>query len=232
MQLQFMEELLRLEADAKHLLGVTDRSYEQGFMDELTTIIEEAESLFGPRDRSYELLPPRITECACAYPYVYRFPFQKIRIYLTADVATNRALASLELAHEVVHILGPTHGWATVLEEGLGTYFCLAYVKRVHGIQYQAPNRWYEAAERAVAPLMEKNKFVFKELRARQPQLSKIDEQLLIEVAGIEPDHAKLLCTDFESSWLTGSTWGEYATGGAKIFANGFRSFWDRRKSV
>ena len=40
MQLRFMEELLRMEAEAKYFLGATER------------------------DRSYDLLPPRITEWA------------------------------------------------------------------------------------------------------------------------------------------------------------------------
>jgi hypothetical protein len=221
MQLQFMENLLRLEAEAKYFLGATDRSYEQTLLDELLKIMEEAESLFGPRDRSYELLAPRISECGCAYPYIY--PFRKIRIYLTSNAKT-RYMASYELSHEAVHVLGPTPSWATVLEEGLATYFSHAYMKRVYNLEFEAPNRWYHAALRAVSPLMAKNQAVIKELRVRQPQLSKIDEKLLADVAGIELDHARLLCADFESSWLTASTWNEYATRGAELFINGFRS--------
>ena len=218
-----MEHLLRLEAEAKYFFGATDRSYEQTLMDELLKIMEEVESLFGPRDRSYKLLPPRISECLCAHPYIY--PFRKIRIYLPTEAKT-RHLASLYLAHEAIHVLSPTLSWATVLEEGLATWFSDAYMDRVYGLQFPAPNRWYDAALRAVAPLMAKNKFVVKELRARQPQISKIDETLLVEVAGIEREQAKLLCADFESSWLVGSTWGEHATRGARIFANVFRSLW------
>ena len=225
MQLNFMEELLRIEAEAKYFFGATDRSYEQTLMDELLKIIEEVELLFGPRDRSYELLPPRISKCLCAHPHVY--PFRKIRIYLTAKSKT-RYVASYQLAHEAVHVLGPTQSWATVLEEGLATYFSHAYMDRVYGLKFEAPNRWYGAAMRAIAPLLEKNKFVVKELRARQPQLSKIDEELLAEVAGIELDHARLLCADFESSWLVGPTWGEHARRGAQLFVNGFHSIWDR----
>lgn len=228
MELRFMEDLLRLEAEAKYFLGATDRSYEQILMDELVKILEEAESLFGPRDRSYELLPPRISECGCAHPYVY--PFRKVRIYLTSH-SKIRHIASYQLSHEAIHVLGPTNSWATVLEEGVATWFSHAYTKRVYGLQFQAPNRWYDAAMRAVSPLLAKNKFVIKELRVRQPQLSKIDESLLVEVAGIEPDHAKLLCAEFESSWLTASNWSEYATRGTQIFVDGFRSFWDQRKS-
>ena len=128
-------------------------------------------------------------------------------------------------------MLGPTQSWATVLEEGLATWFSHAYMKRVYGYQFEAPNRWYDAAMRAVSPLLAENKFVIKELRARQPHISKIDETLLVEVAGIEPDHAKLLCADFESSWLTASTWGEYAVRGSQLFVTGFRSFLNEWKS-
>jgi len=223
MELQFMESLLRIEAEAKYFFGATDRSYEQTLMDELLKIIEEAELLFGPRDRSYELLPPRISECGCAHPYVY--PFKKIRIYLMPHSKT-RNIASYTLAHEAIHVLGPG-GWTNVLEEGLATYFSHAYMKREYGLQFEAPNRWYRAALLAVAPLLAENEFVIRELRARQPYLSKVDETLLMEVAGIELEQARILCADFESSWLVPSSWTEYATQSRKIFAEGFRSMWD-----
>ena len=103
-------------------------------------------------------------------------------------------------------------------------------MNRVYGLQFEAPNRWYDAALRAVSPLLAKNQSVIRELRARQPQLSKIDEKLLVEVAGVEPDQARLLCADFESSWLTGSNWNEYTTRGAQMFVSGFRSIWDQWK--
>jgi hypothetical protein len=228
MELQFMESLLRIEAEAKYFFGASDRSYEQTLMDELLKIIEEVEWLFGPRDRSYELLPPRISECGCAHPYVY--PFRKIRIYLTPH-SKNRHIASYCLSHEAIHVLGPTRSWATVLEEGLATYFSHAYMNSEYGLQFQAPNRWYGAAMDAVSPLLAKNKFVIKELRARQPHLSKIDETLLVEVAGIEPEQARILCADFESSWLVPSSWSEYATVGRQFFAEGFRSIWNEWKS-
>ena len=228
MELQFMESLLRLEAEAKYFLGATDRSYEQTLMDELLKIIEEAELLFGPRDRSYELLTPRITECGCAHPFPY--PFRKIRIYLTSG-AKDRYIAFRQLAHEAIHVLGPTRSWATVLEEGLAEWFSLSYMNRVYGLQFEAPNRWYDAAMRAVSPLLAKNKLVIKELRARQPQLSKIDEALLAEVADIDLDQAKLLCADFDSSWIVGSSRAEHTVQGAQLFVKGFHSIWNEWRS-
>jgi hypothetical protein len=222
-EVQLMEVLLRLEAEAKYFAGATDRSYEQTLMDELVQIVEEAELLFGPRDRSYELLVPRITECNFAHPFIY--PFRKIRIYLTSHSKT-RHIASYQLAHETVHVLSPTPSWATVLEEGIATYFSNRYMNRVYGLQFETPDRRYEAALRAVSPLMAKNEFVIKELRVRQPEISKIDEKLLVEVAGIDIEQARFLCAHFEKYWYKPLSWSESLAGAGKVFANGFRSIW------
>jgi hypothetical protein len=46
--LNFMEELLALEAETKYLLTGNNRSYEQTLMQELSRIFNEAELLFGP----------------------------------------------------------------------------------------------------------------------------------------------------------------------------------------
>ena len=222
-----MEGLLALEAEAKYFFGATDRAYEQELNEELLKIVAEAELLFGPRDRSYELLAPRITECGFAHPRI--LPLRKIRIYLTRFSKT-RYYASLELAHETVHVLGPTEGGATVLEEGLATYFSHRYVDRVYGLQFEE-HPLYAAALRAVTPLLTKNEFVIKELRIHQPYISKIDERLLVEVAGVEPDQAKFLCSDMRVIGRTSQSRAEYAARGGQLFVDGFRSFWDRRKS-
>jgi hypothetical protein len=223
-----MEGLLALEAEAKYFFGATDRAYEQELNDELLKIVEEAELLFGPRDRSYELLAPRMTECGFAHPRI--LPFRKIRIYLTRT-SKIRYQASLELAHETVHVLGPTEGGATVLEEGLATYFSNQYVNRVYGRLQIQEHPEYVAAMRAVAPLLAKNKFVIKELRVHQPLISKIDEKLLVEVAGVSPDQAKFLCSTMQVIGRTSESRTEYAAQGGQLFVNGFRSIWDQWKS-
>lgn len=224
MELEFMEQLLRIEAEAKYFLGATDRSYEQMLMDELSKMVEEAERQFGPRDRSYELLTPRITECGYGHPYIY--PFRKIRIYLTSQ-AKDRYLGLYQLAHETIHVMSPTESYEdTVLEEGLATYFSHQYMKRVYGLHFVAPNRKYDAVMRAVAPMLAKNEFVIKELRAHQPVISRIDAKLLVEVAGVEPDQAMLLCTDFHSYGRTNPSWSELAAQGYEQVVNGFRAIW------
>src|ERR1041384_1629445 len=123
--LDFMENLLALEAETKFLLTKSDRSYEQTLMQELLTIFKEAELLFGPRDDSYQLTMPRITECVTSRTAIIR-PLRIARIYLSRDSRTKPWLASLELAHEAIHMLspgpGPFGGSLTILEEGLAEW--------------------------------------------------------------------------------------------------------------
>jgi len=201
--LPFMENLLAVEAEAKYLLAAGDRSHEQKLMQELLRIFKEAERVFGPRDTSYQLSVPRLTECASSRTYFLR-PLRMARIYLSRDSRTKPEMASLELAHEAIHVLSPVALGATltILEEGLAEWFAQGYVNRVHGLVFErGSNPKADAVMRAVSTLLAKNKLVIKELRARQPVISKIDEKLLVEVAGIEPNQAKFLCTDFRSYW-------------------------------
>lgn len=203
--LPFMENLLALEAEAKYLLTAGDRSFEQTLMQELLRIFKEAESLFGPRDTSYQLSIPRITECASSRTYIVR-PLRIARIYLSRDSRTKPWLASLELAHEAIHVLSPVtfNSTLTILEEGLAEWFGQRYVSRVHDMTFErGANPKADAVMLAVSNLLAKNQSVIKNLRTRQPVLSKIDEKLLIEVAGVERSQAKFLCKDFRSYWRT-----------------------------
>ena len=226
--LPFMENLLAVEAEAKYLLAAGDRSYEQTLMQELLRIFKEAELLFGPRDSSYELSVPRITECASSRTYFLR-PLRMARIYLSRDSRIKPWLASLELAHEAIHVLSPVafNSPLTILEEGLAEYFAQSYVNRVHGLTFErGANLKADAVMRAVSTLLAKNQFVIKDLRTRQPVISKIDEKLLVDVAGIELSQAKFLCTDFRSYWRTSSPLSQFATQGAETLAACLRSIW------
>lgn len=126
------------------------------------------------------------------------------RIYLSRDSKTKPWLASLELAHEAVHVLSPAGlGLApTILEEGLAEWFAQRYVSRVHDMVFErGDNPKADDVMRAVSKLLANNESLIKKLRTRQPVISKIDEKLLVEVAGVEPSQAKFLCTDFKSYW-------------------------------
>ena len=226
--LPFMENLLAMEAETKFLLSAGNRSYEQTLMQELLKIFKEAERLFGPRDASFQLSVPRITECASSRSYIFR-PLRLTRIYLSRDSRSKPWLASLELAHEAVHVLSPIAfgGTLTILEEGLAEWFAQRYVSRVHAMSFErGSNPKADAVMRAVSTLLAKNEFVIRDLRTRQPILSKIDEKLLVEVAGIPLSEAKFLCSDFKAYWRTQSPLSEFAAQGAERLAACLRSIW------
>ena len=227
--LSFMEQLLAIEAETKYLLPASDHSFEQTLMQELLRIFEEAELLFGPRDASYQLSIPRITECANARSFIFG-PLRISRIYLSRDSKTKPWIASVELAHEAIHVLSPVaFGRSpTILEEGLAEWFAQRYVSRVHGLVFErGSDPKADAVMLAVSTLLAKNKSVIKDLRTRQPVISKIDEKLLVQVAGIELSHAKFLCTDFLSYWRTPSPLSKFASQGAERLGACIRSIWD-----
>ena len=202
-----MENLLAVEAEARYLLTASDRSHEETLLQELLRIFKEAELLFGPRDTSYELSAPRITECASARSFIFQ-PLRKARIYLSRDSRTKPWIASLELAHEAIHVLSPVPfgSGPTILEEGLAEWFGQRYADRIHGLTFErACDPKADVVMRAVSTLLAKNQSVIKQLRTRQPVISKIDEKLLVEVAGIELSQARFLCTDFKRYWRTPS---------------------------
>ena len=223
-----LEKLLAIEAEAKYLFAGSDRSYEETLMQELLRIFKEAELLFGPRDTSYQLSTPRITECTTSRSFIFR-PLGVTRIYLSRDSRAKPWRASVELAHEAIHVLSPVpFGSAmTILEEGLAEYFAQRYVSRVHGMVFErGSDPKADAVMQAVSTLLAKNQLVIKALRTRQPVISKIDEKLLVEVAGIEASQAKFLCTSFQSYWRTPSPWNEFASQGAERVAACLRSIW------
>ena len=203
--LSIMENLLAIEAEAKVFLSASDRSHEQTLMQELLRILKEAELLFGPRDASYQLSIPRLTECTSSRSFIFR-PLRMTRVYLSRESRTKPWVASLELAHEAIHVLSPGGfgSGPTILEEGLAETFAQRYVNRVYGLTFErGADPKADAVMRAVSTLLAKNQFVIKQLRTRQPVISKIDENLLIEVAGVERSQAKFLCTDFKRYWRT-----------------------------
>jgi hypothetical protein len=226
--LSFMEQLLALEAETKYLLAAGDRSREQKLWQELLGIFKEAELLFGPRDASFQLSLPRITECHNSRTLILR-PLRMTRIYLSRNARSKPWIGSLELAHEAIHILSPAPfaSGPTILEEGLAEYFAQRYADRVHGLTFErGVNPKADAVMHAVSALLAKNEFVIKHLRTRQPVISKIDEQLLVQVAGVEHSQAKFLCTNFLSYWR-GPSLSKFAAEGAERLADCLRSIWD-----
>jgi hypothetical protein len=177
--------------------------------EELLKILEEAEDLFGPRDRSYEILEPEIF--AGSHAQGYYVEQKKIKLYLSNACANEYRYASYELAHEAIHMLSPVfYGQATVLEEGLATYFSHRYVYLLYGWEIEkSPDPKYDAAMRAASALLARNEFLIKEIRTRQPIISKITASTLVEEADIDPRLARFLASDFETYGQKPLSWTE-----------------------
>ena len=155
------------------------------------------------------------------------------RIFLSREARTKPWVASLELAHEAIHLLSPvTLGTSlTVLEEGLAEWFAQRYVSRVHEMVFErGANPKADAVMQAVSTLLTKNQSVIKQLRTRQPVISKIDERLLIEVAGIDQSQAKFLCSPF-LTYFRSSPLNDLATQGSERLAACLRSIFEPRKT-
>jgi hypothetical protein len=87
--------------------------------------LEEAEAQFGSRDRSFTILGIEFNDGPnrLVYPNTHH---DQIVIQLSIEARYHRDQALFQLAHETVHVLAPVDvGTATVLEEGLATYFSL-----------------------------------------------------------------------------------------------------------
>jgi hypothetical protein len=95
--------------------------------------LKMAQELLGPRDKSYTILG---IEFITQGPPSVWYPGNRkdIIIQLTTKASCDMRRALFQLAHETVHILSPTGGpyRATILEEGLATYFSLYYLEKIH----------------------------------------------------------------------------------------------------
>jgi hypothetical protein len=153
-------------------------------------MLSEAEELYGRRDMNWT--PIGVEFFASSVPHIW-FPGNRnhvaVRLTLAAQYDLNEAL--WQLAHEIVHILGPVEmGKANNLEEGVATHFALnvshytdksrVALFRQHVEQtaslYHSPLQDCEA-------LLQMDPGIIKELRKKQPYLSLITaEQILYQI--------------------------------------------------
>ena len=105
-------------------------------------LLREAEQRFGPRDRSFRLSEITI---GGRFPHLDFPGIPEDVVIRLGDAAIDRPLEALhQLAHETVHFLNPRpFGSASVLEEGLATYFELKCVRR-HDPFFPGPPLGYE----------------------------------------------------------------------------------------
>jgi hypothetical protein len=150
-------------------------------------MLSEAEELYGRRDMDWT--PIGVEFFACDVPHIW-FPGGRkhvaIRLTLAALNDLNEAL--WQLAHEIVHVLGPAEGNTNNLEEGVATHFALSVshydASRVTsfresveqtGSPYSAPLRDYEA-------LLQIDSGVIKKLRKQQSYLSLVTAKQILDV--------------------------------------------------
>jgi hypothetical protein len=84
--------------------------------------LREAERRYGQRNMEWTILG---IEFCGSVPHVW-FPYHEklVSIMLTDSAASNTEEAMFQIAHEVIHLLEPTHTPpTTVFEEGLATLF-------------------------------------------------------------------------------------------------------------
>jgi hypothetical protein len=121
---------MRIPASREAVLGafaddVDGANWTTSWSDVTSWLMERAEARFGPRDPRWFFTGLEFADVdAPTTYYPANRPFH-VGIRLTAAAAAAPAEAYFQLAHEVVHLLGPspTRAKANVLEEGAATVF-------------------------------------------------------------------------------------------------------------
>jgi hypothetical protein len=156
--------------------------------------LREAERQHGQRNMEWTVLG---IEFSGPIPHVW-FPFNEklISIMLTETAATEPNRALFQLAHEVIHLLEPSHV-TNVFEEGLATLFSHEMSSRDQlGILSNEPS--YLAAEKYVKELMSYHPNATLQLRQTQkPFIELNDEDILRACPGAPAALARELAQKF-----------------------------------
>jgi len=139
--------------------------------------MQEAEAAYGARDAGYFFAGYEFVD---GVPQLW-FPGNAnvVVMQLSIEAQENLSRAAFQLSHEVIHLLNPVRaGLANVLEEGLATYFQGIFAP-------EFGNRWisdvpsYIDAQTAVKRLLDMDPQAISRLRAEEPCLSKISEDMI-----------------------------------------------------
>jgi len=174
-----------------------------GFTWSMTTrlgdMLHEAETLLGPRDRAWTILGAEIRVDANGVPQNW-FPGHPVRKDIILQVVppanSNRVEAVFQLAHEVVHTLSPAPGRrATVLEEGVASWFASYYAKKAKNADIHSNLPSYRRAHMLVAKLLARDHRAILKLRSVEPEFSRITAETfkLAEVEATPEEIAALL---------------------------------------
>jgi len=172
-------------------------------------MLEMAEQRFGPRDKSYTILG---FEFRAGLPQI-RFPGSRKRVIVQLDSSSmnDPNLPLFQMAHQSVHLLTPVlPANASVLEEGLATYFSKEYMAAHIGGVWLTGDQKYDRAEVLARKLLLFNADGVKALRELVSVISEATAQHILKICPSLPPHlAEQLVVTFQS-W-DGKTWGSGA---------------------
>ena len=134
-------------------------------------ILEVYEETLGRRNRAYRILGVEFTTGKRPGTWYPDFGngLQSVVVQLTEAARNNRNLALFQLGHEVFHLLEPIKpgGRGSVLEEGLASYFAIAYLDRIgiRGGEAYVTEKNYKAAYEMVARLAKLHRDFYSRLK-------------------------------------------------------------------
>ncbi len=175
----------------------------------LGQMLDIAEQRFGPRDKSFTILGFEFRE---GMPQIW-FPGGRKRVIVQLDASSmnDPNLPLFQMAHQSVHLLTPVlSANASVLEEGLATYFSKEYMAAHLGSVWLTGDQKYDHAEVLARKLLLFNADAIKALRERISVISEATAQDILKTCpSLSPPLAEQLALPFQS-W-DGKIWGSGA---------------------
>lgn len=182
-----------------HAAGGNEPGWTASWSDIVSYLMALAEEWFGPRDSRWFFTGIEFSDGdnpSTYYPG--NRPFH-VGIQLTRSGAQNPRQAYFQLAHEVVHLLGPspTRDKANVLEEGMATLF-QDHVSTLAGLGIPVTTPSYVHAMGEVVRLRERSRDAVRAIRVVHPDLRQVsDSEVIRIVPGLPTDLAASLCRRF-----------------------------------
>ncbi|MEA3053726.1 MAG: hypothetical protein QOG72_2629 [Sphingomonadales bacterium] len=162
-------------------------------------MLADAESRYGPRDTSWVFGGINFTSSAAGPAIRVPRDERKIAVLcLTVDAFHDDAIRRWQLAHEIIHLLGPgLPEITTVFEEGLASYEQYrTSVRGYTGVGLFSAN--YQGAFDLVRPLVEAHANGVRALRAEFSQLSPLQPDWIMKhFPGTEEERAMRLAQTF-----------------------------------
>lgn len=154
---------------------------------ELGVMLREIAQIYGPIVIGYTFLGIEFHEEG---PQIW-FPGDcgHVAIRLGLNSMMDEKLAYWQLAQECIHLLSPTTGRASVLEEGLATKFAREYMLRKHYWTASATPINYNEADNMAVQLLQRWPDCIKQMRQEEPVIARFTPELVERYcAGIDLD--------------------------------------------